>query len=156
MNQNNSDYGLTLISVIHETHPHPASWWWVRYDQAQTHTRTHIFLSAAIQHHTHTHLQYTLNTAWRTAVFGPDAVFWLSLTRPNTTSCCTPDIQPLMIEYHFKRNSIQRNKHSVIILFQTHMNSFNRTQKTMFRSMSQLLFSKILYNQNRMCNFISR
>lgn len=53
-----------------------------------THTCAHTFLSAAIQHYTHTQTHtYTLHTAWRTAVFGPDAVFWLSLIRSNTTSC---------------------------------------------------------------------
>lgn len=52
-----------------------------------THTFSSALQSSITHTHTHTHLQYTLNTAWRTAVFGPDAVFWLSLTRPNTTSC---------------------------------------------------------------------
>ncbi len=50
-----------------------------------THTHTHTFLSTANGiTHTHLYFTYCMNN---TAVFGPDAVFWLSLTRPNTTSC---------------------------------------------------------------------
>lgn len=52
----------------------------------QTHTNTHTHFPQRCNPASHTHI-YTLHTAWRTAVFGPDAVFWLSLIRSNTTSC---------------------------------------------------------------------
>ncbi len=105
-----------------------------------THTHTH-FPQHCKWHHTHTSILYILHeqhsSLWSRCSF---------LTQSNQTKhhiLCTPDIQPLMIEYHFKRNSSQRNEHSVIILFHSPMISF--LDRTIFRSMSKLLFSKILY-----------